>query len=354
MNELDEQIKINRMRFRVDHFDMVISEYIQREKEGDLVLNPPYQRLFRWNIESQSELIESIVIGIPLPPIFVFQNGDAKWEIIDGLQRTKTLMNFLSEGSKQKLAGCKIITELNGNTFEELPKNIQRIIKNTRIRLELVEETDDIFSQYLLFNRLNSNGEKLEPQEIRNFLIYKLNNTFYESIQELGGMKEFMDCIALKEERIQKQENVEYVLKFFLGREIAQESELPKYDNLDDLVTKETEKFLLSKDQIYLINEIEVFKKTFCLIYDVLGHNAFRFYHNKINNIANTFSIAIGISSVLDKIDSEDKYDILREVTKKYFDSKEYKRITARGYSPTKRMHELNAYSFKFFKGAIK
>ena len=150
MDKLDEQVKENRKKFRVDHFDMVISEYIERYNRGDLVLDPPYQRLFRWDDISQSQLIESILIGIPLPPIFVFQNEDFRWEIIDGLQRTNTLIKMLGSNSEKIFQGCDIITELNGKKFVDLPENMQRVIRNTRIRIEVVEETDDIFSQYLL------------------------------------------------------------------------------------------------------------------------------------------------------------------------------------------------------------
>lgn len=354
MTKIDEQVKENRKKFRVDHFDMVVSEYIQRKENKELILNPPYQRLFRWGIESQSELIESILIGIPIPPIFVFQNGEAKWEIIDGLQRTTSLINFLKEGSEQKFTGCQIITELNDKTFSQLPDNIQRIVKNTRIRIELVEETDDIFSQYLLFNRLNANGEKLEAQEIRNFLIYKLNNAFYANIQSLGNSKEFKETLGLKLDRIKKQENVEYVLKFFLGRDISNSTEAPKYDRIEDLITNETEQFLKKNNQEFLNNEIEVFKKTFNIIYSIFGANSFRWHHPKINNIANTFSIAIGISCILDKVNQSNQETLIKDITRQYFESDEYKKITARGYSPTKRMYELNRYSAKFFKGAIK
>ncbi|AIY83765.1 hypothetical protein U729_2625 [Clostridium baratii str. Sullivan] len=348
--DLDNQVKENRKKFRVDHFDMVISDYVQRIKTGELILDPPYQRLFRWDDETQSQLIESILIGIPLPPIFVFQNDDAKWEVIDGLQRTTTLSNYLSNKEKDEekiFKGCNIITELNGKTFDELPNNLQRIIKNTRIRIELVEETDDIFSQYLLFNRLNSNGEKLGAQEIRNFLIYKLNNEFYYKLIEISKENEFIECLGLKDERVQKQENVEYALKFFLCREFENIEKLDKYENLNDLITKETEKFLKKYSNDYLAKEFDIFIKTFKLIYSEFGKNSFRYYQKRLNNIANTFSMAIGISKIINSNISSKE---LKDICKEYFECETYKSIAARGYSPTKRIFELSKFSIKFFK----
>lgn len=353
-NNLDVQVKENRKKFRVDHFDMVISDYLKRIDSEELILDPPYQRLFRWNDETQSQLIESILIGIPLPPIFVFQNDSAKWEVIDGVQRTTTLFNYLADKNIKKdskeikvFKGCDILTELNGKTFNDLPENMQRIIKNTRIRIELVEETDDIFSQYLLFNRLNSNGEKLEHQEIRNFLIYKLNNKFYEQLIEVSKYKYFLKSVGLKDDRIQKQENVEYALKFFLCREFENKDKIDKYDNLNDLITKETEIFLKKYTNDYLDNEFDIFRRTFELLNDVFGDNSFRYYQKKLNNIANTFSMAIGVSSI---IDSDIKQNDLKEMCKEYFNCETYKTIASRGYSPTKRIFELSRFSIKFFK----
>ncbi|EJT5919132.1 DUF262 domain-containing protein [Clostridium perfringens] len=348
---LDAQVKENRKKFRVDHFDMVISDYVQRINTEELILDPPYQRLFRWNDETQSQLIESILIGIPLPPIFVFQNDEAKWEVIDGLQRTTTLFNYLSEKNNEKnpkvFQGCDILTELNGKTFNELPENMKRIIKNTRIRIELVEETDDIFSQYLLFNRLNSNGEKLGDQEIRNFLIYKLNNKFYDDLIKMANEEDFIKCLGLKDERVQKQENVEYALKFFLCREFGNIESLEKYDKLSELITKETERYLKKYTNEYLEKEFDTFKKTFKLIYEKFGDNAFRYYKRRLNNIANTFSMAIGISSIIESNISEEELKIICE---EYFKCEKYNTISSRAYSPTKRIFELSRFSIEFFK----
>ena len=368
MGNLDNQVKENRKKFRVEHFDMVISEYIDRYNRGELILDPPYQRLFRWDDINQSQLIESILIGIPLPPIFVFQNEKYKWEIIDGLQRTNTLIKMLDNQSEKIFKGCEIITELNGKKVMDLPEDMQRAIRNARLRIEVVEEVDDIFSQYLLFNRLNSNGAKLSAQETRNFLIYKLNNNFYNELQALSGTNEFdrsknkKNCYGeniflksthLNKERLEKQENMEYALKFFIGRELSQLDNIDKYDTIDKLLTKETDKYLSKYSNEYLIKEYEIFKETFSIIYDVFKDNSFRYFAGRINSISNTFSISVGISFVLDKIKLNYDKDKIIKISKDFYDSKEYNRITSRGYSPTARMHELYKYSRTFFEEAI-
>ncbi|HDP1311284.1 TPA: DUF262 domain-containing protein, partial [Enterococcus faecalis] len=184
MMKIMDEIRENRKKFRVDHFDIVVSEYVSRYKERKIVLDPPYQRIFRWDIEKQSALIESILIGIPLPPIFAFSNDNYEWEIIDGVQRTTTLLHFLvpelfpekfnvKNGKGPVIEGCTILKELNGKRIDDLPENAVNALKNARLRIELVEDNSDSYSQYLLFSRLNNNGEPLSAQELRNFLIYK-------------------------------------------------------------------------------------------------------------------------------------------------------------------------------------
>lgn len=362
-NNLDNQVKENRKKFRVDHFDMVISDYVQRIDKGVLILDPPYQRLFRWSNEMQSQLIESILIGIPLPPIFVFQNGDTKWEVIDGVQRTTTLKNYLQinkdseneddenedeKKEEKRFEGCNILTELNGKTFREIPENLQRIVENTRIRIELVEETDDIFSQYLLFNRLNSNGEKLEAQEIRNFLIYKLNKNFYNKLLEVSNEEIFLETLGLKKDRVDRQENVEFALRFLLGREFAKIQKIPSYKKIEDLITIETDFYLKKYADLYLNDEFEILEMTIKKIHEVFGKNSFRFLQKNLNSISNSFSFAIGLSFIIENKREENLN--IRQMVEEYLCSDEYKRITSRGYSPTKRIFELSKYSCDFFE----
>lgn len=352
LNQLDE----NRKKFRVDHFDIILSEYISKYGREEIVLNPPYQRIFRWNLNDQSALIESILLGIPLPPIFALQTQNGEWEIIDGLQRTKTILNFFDEENSFKLQELKILTELNGKSFKELPNEILLKIKNSRIRIELVEETDDIFSQYLLFNRLNSNGEKLSEQEKRNFLIYKKNKFFYKKIQNLGNESDFLNVIGWNknehDERIRKQENIEYVIKYFLARYTSQRDKKNNYSNIDEFINSEIINFLDETSEKNLENEYNIFKETFKFLNDILGKEALKKNGKRANNISNRFTVTTGISFLIEKNLQESSF--IKKLIADYFNSQEYLRLTKSGYSPTKRIYELNKYSYLFFKEGVK
>lgn len=354
--KIENQIKENRRKFRVDHFDIILSEYISKIMQNNLILNPPYQRTFRWTIEDQSTLIESILLGIPIPPIFVFQREDSKWEVIDGLQRTMTIYNFLLSDNPITLTGLKILTELNELKANELSEEIRLKILNFRIRIELVEETQDIFSQYLLFNRLNSNGEKLSDQEKRNFLIYKKNPTFYEKIQKLGNKEYFLNVLGWKhgdnlDERIRKQEHIEYLTKYFLARFISKVDKKTSYSTIDDFINNEIINFLNIISTADLESEYIIFKKTFNFLNANFGIDTLKKKGKKANNISNRFTITTGISFLIENnIDDPKK---ISELIEDYFNSKEYLRLTKSGYSPTKRIYELNRYSFLFFKGDL-
>lgn len=345
-----KEISENRGKFRVDHFDIVISEYIGKNEKGHIRLDPPYQRTFRWTKEDQSSFIESILLGIPIPPIYVFQREDGIWEIVDGLQRTMTIIDFFKE--KLNLSNLKILKTLNGFNKANLPEEIILRIENARLRIELIEETKDIFSQYILFDRLNSNGEKLSEQEKRNFLIYKQNQEFYYKIQNYGKEEYFLNVLGWnqkkeKDERIKKQENIEYVLKFFLARFIVKNKIIDKYSTIEEYINYEILNFL-NQEESKLKTEYEIFEKTFKLLNKKLSNETFKKDGKKANNISNRFSITTGISFVIEKIDKVDK-TILAENINNFFNTDEYIKLTKNSYSPTKRIYELNNYSTDFF-----
>ena len=351
-----KEIEKNRKKFRVDHFDIILSEYVSKYEKEEIILNPPYQRIFRWSIEDQSTLIESILLGIPLPPIFALQRPDGKWEIIDGLQRTQTILNFFNTEKSFKLQGLKILTELNEKESSELPREIILKVKNSRIRVELVEETEDIFSQYLLFNRLNSNGEKLSEQEKRNFLIYKKNSFFYDNIQKLGNEENFLKVLGWNKkehnERIRKQENIEYVIKYFLARFTSKEESKKSHNTIEEFINDEIISFLNYATQEILESEFSLFKKTFDFLSNNFGLDTLKKNGKRANNISNRFTVITGISFLIE----ENIKDVqtISELMHDFFESKEYLRLTKNGYSPTKRIYELNRYSYLFFKEGLK
>ncbi len=94
-NELLKQIAERKNEFRTDRYPMSIGEIVNLYKDKELQINPDFQRFFRWSIQQQTAFIESILLGIPVPSIFVYQNDKGVWELVDGLQRIGTILKFM-------------------------------------------------------------------------------------------------------------------------------------------------------------------------------------------------------------------------------------------------------------------
>lgn len=94
-NTLQKEIDMMAKAIKTDSYPMSIGELSNLYQDGDLKINPIYQRMFRWDITQQSALIESILLNIPIPPIYVYQNEQGKWNLIDGQQRLSTIFKFM-------------------------------------------------------------------------------------------------------------------------------------------------------------------------------------------------------------------------------------------------------------------
>ncbi|MEN3942148.1 DUF262 domain-containing protein [Prosthecobacter sp. SYSU 5D2] len=122
---LDEQIALRSQEISTDAYAMSVGEVLSLYRDGELNLHPEFQRFFRWSEEQKSRLIESVLLGIPIPPIFVSQDSDGRWDVIDGLQRLSTIFeltgDLLDEEGKRKpplpLLGTKYLPDLKGKTW---------------------------------------------------------------------------------------------------------------------------------------------------------------------------------------------------------------------------------------------
>jgi len=94
---LTQEIEIAQRNVRTDAYPMSVGELINLYDNGEIVIDPEFQRLFRWEIGQKSKLIESLLLGIPLPSIFVYELPDGKWELVDGLQRLSTILEFMGK-----------------------------------------------------------------------------------------------------------------------------------------------------------------------------------------------------------------------------------------------------------------
>lgn len=217
-----EESSVFDREIRTTAVDFSFGELLNLHNDDEIVIRPEYQRLFRWSNEQRSRLIESIVLGLPIPPIFLIENNNGVLELIDGLQRTSSVLQFLDHSAIREpeltLTGCDIIKELNGKRFEDLPLPLRLKVKRSPIRATIINKSGDAFVKYEMFKRLNTGGSLLSAQEIRNCSsrMVEGGDIFYDAIQDMAKHPSFVATTAkLPDSFKEKRADEELVLRFF-------------------------------------------------------------------------------------------------------------------------------------------
>ena len=224
--ELQNEIEEKRNSLSTDRLDMSYGEIISMYQNDDLIINPEFQRLFRWNNYQKTRFVESILLGIPTPPIFVAEDKEGKWELVDGLQRLSTIISFfglLKSPSEEKikwtLEKAPLISALEGVNIDTLPSLFQRNIKRAYCRVEIIKWDSNIDMRYELFNRLNTGGSSLTEQEIRNCIFRGNGNEFNNFIRELADIPQFVELADISKKKKEELYLDELVLRFLSLKE---------------------------------------------------------------------------------------------------------------------------------------
>jgi len=216
--QLDEQ----RQRVDVDHFDIPVRELVRMVAEGELKTAPAYQRQFRWDAARESELVESLLLGLPVPPLFVATDRDGTWELVDGLQRVSTLVHFIFADERATKTILKVeplrlerlskLTDFEGLVFDELPTPMQLAFNKRPLRVTALSDKSQLDIRFDLFERLNRGGILLTPQEVRS-CIYR--GQFNNLLAELANEARFKRLLKLQRGNQDDGTREEQVLKFF-------------------------------------------------------------------------------------------------------------------------------------------
>lgn len=235
VQELENEVDLGRKRLTADRMDISFGEILNMYREDELIIRPEYQRLYRWNNTQKTALIESLLLSIPVPPIFVAENENGVWELIDGLQRISTFLSFFGELkqdltsindeedeyeekleniNKWELEAGSIISSLEGFTVDTLPTSFKINLKRSVCRVEILRGQSKNEMKYELFKRLNSGGSKLTPQEIRNAIYRGIDTRLNELLLELSRNDLFISMVNLSPRKIQELYDQELILKF--------------------------------------------------------------------------------------------------------------------------------------------
>lgn len=299
---------------RTDAIDLSFGEIINLKRSSEIRIDPEYQRLFRWSDEQRSRLVESVLLRLPIPPVFFIENEDGRYELIDGLQRVSSMAQFLDAAVIDKepltLVGCDIIRDLNGLTFADLPLTLQLQLKRSGVRALIIKRQSKDFLRYEMFKRLNTGGSELSEQEIRNCSARIFGDrgiAFYEFLITLSNYPSFVRLTeTLADADIEKRGREELVLRFFGAKSGASYF----YGNVADWLNNYMEAILLGKEIFDFAPEEEIFKRVFDVIEKVAGEGAFcKFKNDKpIGGLAPAYyeAITCGTYRTIDKVEQED------------------------------------------------
>lgn len=282
---------------RTKTLDLSFNELMDMYNQKELIIHPDFQRLFRWPTEKRSQFIESLLVELPIPPIYVVEEQDGTYELIDGLQRFSSYLQF--RGALEKdgklvpaltLQGCDVVPELNGSTYEDLPTALQIRLKRISVPTQVLRRESDRRLRYHMFKRLNTGGEPLSDQEVRNATIRLLSTPFNEFIQRMAKVSNYVACVDLMtDEAKNRMYREECVLRFF-----AFKNDFGRYEKLIAPFLDQFMEEMSDPEQPATFDyesEASIFEETFRILSTSVGAQAFSTI-TKAGGLGNQFSTA--------------------------------------------------------------
>lgn len=363
---LQDEITARASKIYRESYQMSIGELINLYRDEEMDIHPEFQRVFRWSDYQKTRLIESIMLNIPIPSIFVSQNEDGVWDVIDGVQRLSTIFQFV--GIFKDENGVKLpplvlqktdyLPSLEGMQWDSetkeycLTKEQQINFKRSRMDVIIMKKESDANTKYELFQRLNTGGSPLSDQEVRNCLMIMTNKDFYEFVNELDAVESFRNCLPISDRLTDEQYRLELILRLIIPSFIDWDT-ISKYSEFSDLLDKET--VALCNSDIDRDAIKSVFITTFNLLNEVFDENAFRKFNGTKyagSVMSSAFqTIAVGVSSNLESIlGMEDKKQWLKEKVQALYSQKVFVKNTTPGVKAIPRFKELSIFGAEYFK----
>lgn len=291
--KLKKEIENRSKEVFTDSYSLSLSELINRYKDWDIVIPPKLQRVFRWTKYQKTRLIESLLLKIPIPAIFVSEDSEQKWEIIDWLQRMSTIFEFIwslesdnkiSNPIKEWLFDWEYLP-LNWTKWDTLWDEWKRRIKNTRITINIIQKDSDPNAKFDLFSRLNDWWTQLSSQETRNCIILMLDESFYDWLLELSKNNDFIELTNFSDKALSTKDDMEFVLRYFCAKFYNEKSD--KFSDVKTFLDNKSRELIQNKsfdrEKEKIIFE-SVFKKlNKCLWVDAFHRYNWKEFTNRFN-----------------------------------------------------------------------
>lgn len=269
--QLDIEIPREERNLTTQAYDKSVSDVVRMISDKDLVLDPDYQRNYVWDNKKASKLIESIILNVPIPVIYVSEEVDSSWSVIDGLQRLNSLKRFFD--GKYKLSGLEVLSELNKCDIKTLPGKALRILKNGLLRIVMVTYDSNNDIKYDIFMRLNTGAVHLNEQELRNCLYRGKLNTL---LQEEAKNPQWLAMLGLEDSH-KRMTDRELLLRFLalsINWDVDQKQVKGYRGNMKSFLNAFMKYH--QNDDKNLDCYRTLCRETIAKVYDVYGNDAFR------------------------------------------------------------------------------
>ncbi|MDT3395234.1 DUF262 domain-containing protein [Streptomyces sp. B1866] len=363
---LESELTLHRQKITTDSYPMSISEIANLYRDGEMDIHPEFQRIFRWSNKQRTQLIESILLGIPLPSIFVAQSEAGIWDVVDGVQRLSTIFQFMGilrdeQGNLVPPLVCDaapFLSSLEGMTYDSaegakgaLTRPQQLDFKRSRIDIKIIKRESDKRAKYDLFQRLNSLGSAATPQELRSCLLVSLSRAHFDWLRDIANSENFQNVLNLPGRLINEQYHLELALRFVTLRALP-EQRISAVGNIGDFLSAEILPFS-EKDSSELRSEQDVFESCFALLNDALGSDAMRKWNPSRSRTEGAFSstafevLALGLGHYMPR--KTFTVNQVREARERLWSDPQFSPGFATGRSADQRMKETIPYGRRLF-----
>jgi hypothetical protein len=311
-----------------------------------------------------------LLLGIPLPSIFVFEKDDGSWELIDGLQRLSTILEFMGKlrGPDGKmlppsvLEATKYLPSIHNAVWErsdlipdvppddqnEIDKSQQLSIRRARIGVEILKRPSDDQTKYDLFQRLNAGGTQANAQELRNCIMLMVNGDYYRAVKAAAEQRSFQTVVVLTDDQIERQRHMEFAVRFLVHTYIPYDGKL----DVEEYIDEGTVELASSSDGGLAADLIN---RTFTLLYNVAGKDALRRFEDghhvgKVGFVG-LEGVAVGVAKNLDAITKlPAPRDYVRDKIQRFWSQPETAYFVSPGLRGTTRIQRTVPFGEAWFR----
>lgn len=351
---VEKEINEKKGNIKIENSMFSVGEILNLYKDGDLDIHPDFQRFFRWQDEQKSRFIESLFLGLPIPSLFVYERKDGVWEVLDGLQRISSLLQYVGilKNEKDKilpalhLNNLEYINSLNNSYWKDLSQEQQRLFKKNTLPFIIMKSETTEIKKYQLFQRLNKGGSSLTIQEVRNCAILMNNSNFYELMERMAKNEDFIISSNLTDKQKKERKDLALITRY-LCLKYSYLEDLKKVNSVDDFLDKKI--ITIANDNtINYDAEYNTFSEIFEQINNQLGICAFKRYDEECNNFKGSFLMA-QYETLLYSLTHTNNYTKLKNKLISLTQNNEYKEKSVGGISVKNRWNTLLQIGQSFF-----